>query len=273
MNDMQVAIPKAEDPNNLLEQFNIFIEIVRILRQKCPWDSQQTNESISHLLIEEAYETLSAIEEKNDIHFSEELGDLLLHIVMHCVMAEERGAFKLIDVINKIQKKLIYRHPHVFGNIEVSGSDEVVQNWEALKMKEGRVSILDGVPKTLPSLLRAQRIQHKASNVGFDWDDKKEVWKKVEEELQELKHEILNGNHKEATQELGDLIFSIVNAARFEDIVAEEALQKTNNKFAQRFQYIEKKVKEMGRTLNEMTLAEMDKIWEEAKTVKNLNVD
>jgi XTP/dITP diphosphohydrolase len=184
---------------------------------------------------------------------------------MHAVMAEERGGFNLIDVITKIQQKMIYRHPHVFGSVMVEDAEEVLQNWEALKMKEGPRSILDGVPLTLPSLLRAERIQHKASRIGFDWDKREDVWAKVEEEFAELKHELEAGNKKLAGQEFGDFLFSLVNAARFENIVAEESLQLTNNKFTRRFQFIEKRAKEMGLELKSMTLVEMDKIWDEAK--------
>jgi XTP/dITP diphosphohydrolase len=268
MNNTHSEVPKPKNPDSLLDQFETYIEIVRILRKKCPWDSQQTNQSIAHLLIEEAYETIDAINKGDDKEFSKELGDLLLHVVMHGVMAEERGAFSLIDVIKRTSKKLIYRHPHVFGDVEVESAGEVVQNWEALKMKEGRVSILDGVPVAMPSLLRAQRIQHKVANVGFDWTDKRDVWDKIEEEFKELKFEILNKNKKKASEELGDFLFSIVNAARFEEIVAEEALQFTNEKFIKRFKYIEKKAGEINKNLNEMTLEEMDEIWDEAKRLE-----
>ena len=265
MSEKKYDVPVAADPKSMTDQFVALVEVVSILRKACPWDSVQTNESIAHLLIEEAYETLSAIEEKDDPGFASELGDLLLHIIMHAIMAEERGAFNLIDVMVKIQEKLVHRHPHVFGEASVTGSAEVLQNWEALKMSEGRKSILDGVPKTLPALLRAQRIQHKAANVGFDWDNRTDVWDKIEEEFRELRHEIEVKNNEKAAEELGDFIFSIVNASRFEDLVAEESLQKTNNKFTRRFQYIEAKALEMNRNLKNMTLEEMDDIWNEAK--------
>ena len=265
MNDNFSEIPKAINQNDLAEQFLALVEIIKILRLKCPWDSKQTNESIAHLLIEETYETIEAIHNKNDKEFSKELGDLLLHIIMHSIMAEEKGAFNLINVITRIQKKLVNRHPHVFGNIEVNGEEDVMTNWEAIKMKEGQDSILQGVPKSLPSLLRAERIQHKASRVGFDWDDKNEVWKKVEEELFELKTELKNGNQEKISEEFGDLLFALVNAARFEKIVPEEALQLTNDKFTKRFQFIENRAKQLNKKLNEMTLKEMDLIWEEAK--------
>jgi len=267
MNDKVSKVPIAMDPESIPQQFIALIEIIEILRRECPWDSKQTNESIAHLMIEEVYETIDSIHKKDDEEFSKELGDLLLHIIMHSVMAEERGAFSILDVIKKIQHKLVYRHPHVFGNVEVSGEDEVMQNWEALKLKEKKVagSILDGVPLTLPSLLRAERIQHKASRVGFDWDNSDDVWKKVEEELDEFRRELISGDILKATNELGDLLFAIVNAARFQGLVAEEALQFTNNKFTKRFNYIEQKVRESGKDMNNLSLEEMDAIWDMAK--------
>lgn len=246
--------------------FACFVEIVRILRTDCPWDREQTHESISHLLIEESYETLEAITNGNDAEFSKELGDLLLHVVMHSVMAEERAAFSFVDVVRKISEKLVHRHPHVFGNAAVESTTQVLQNWEAQKMKEGRTSILEGVPKHMPALLRAQRMQEKAANVGFDWDNKVDVWKKVDEEFAEFKHEMLTGNSAKQTEEYGDFLFALVNAARFQGIVAEEALQGTNSKFQSRFQYIEQQAKEQGKVLKEMTLAEMDVLWDEAKS-------
>jgi len=267
----EVPVPRNSD--SIADNFTAFVELVKILRRECPWDKKQTNESIAHLLIEESYETIDAIYKKDDAEFSKELGDLLLHVVMHAVMADERGAFNLLDVMNKIHTKLVYRHPHVFGEVEVSGEDEVTKNWEMLKLKEKGSkdisSILDGVPNSLPALLRAERIQHKAARVGFDWDDKNEVWKKVEEELCELKAELKSGNKAKATEELGDLFFAIVNAARHEEIVAEEALHLTNNKFKQRFTYIEQKAKESGLELDKMTLVEMDSLWNEAKKSEN----
>ncbi len=260
-------IPECKDENSLIDQFLSFVEIVKILREKCPWDNRQTNESIAALIVEESYEVLDAIHKKQDLEFAKELGDLFLHIVMHAVMAEERGAFKLIDVIKLIKAKLVHRHPHVFGNLSVDGESEILQNWESLKLKEGRTSMLQGVPKSLPSLLRAQRLQHKAAQVGFDWADRNGVWDKVEEEMKEFRAELSDNNFQNAEEELGDLIFSIVNAARFEEIYAEEALQKTNDKFTKRFQYIEKIAKEKGVSMKDMSLEEMDAIWDEAKKI------
>lgn len=269
MENQKIPVPKADNPEDLCSQFITLVEIIRILRQHCPWDKRQTNESIAHLLIEETYEMIDAIHQKNDEDFSKELGDILLHVIMHSIMAQERSAFDLMDVIKKIQEKLIHRHPHVFGDINVSGEEEVMQNWEALKSRENNdASLLDGVPKNLPSLLRAERIQHKASRVGFDWEDKKDVWDKVFEEVQELRNEIINNNKKNLSEEIGDLLFSIVNASRFENVVAEEALQLTNDKFTRRFKFIEQKAKEKGKNLKELTLKEMDEIWNEAKNLK-----
>lgn len=261
--------PVPKDPNSLCDQFLNFVEIVKILRQKCPWDREQSNESIAQLLIEETYELIEAIEDGDDEEFAKELGDVFLHVVMHSIMAEERNAFNLIDVLQKIQKKLIVRHPHVFSDVHVSGAKEVTENWEAIKMREQKQdSVLDGVPKAMPALLRAERIQFKASRVGFDWDNKDDVWDKVEEEISELRQELKNADKNKAKDEFGDVIFALVNAARFEDIIAEESLQATNNKFTRRFMYIEKKAKELGKTVRDMTLGEMDEFWEEAKKLE-----
>lgn len=268
MSNQPREIPQPTDPISMTDQLSTFVEIVRILRTDCPWDREQTHESIAHLLIEESYETLDAIKEGNDKEFSKELGDLLLHVVMHSVIAEERGAFNFTDVIRQVSSKLVHRHPHVFGSSEAKDSDTVKQNWESQKMKEGRKSILEGVPKQLPALLRAQRMQEKAANVGFDWDNRNDVWNKVEEEIQELRQEVESGDSIKASNEFGDVVFALVNAARFENIIAEEALQNTNAKFQRRFQYIESKAKESGKNLHDMTLAEMDNWWNEAKTME-----
>lgn len=266
----QIQVPTAKDPENVLEQFGAFVEIVKILRKECPWDKKQTNDSISHLLIEEAYEALEAVQNGDDEDFCKELGDLFLHIVMHAVMAEERDAFNLVDILKHIQTKMVHRHPHVFGELTVSGEEQVLQNWEALKKQEGRKSVLEGVPLNMPALLRAQRIQHKVSKVGFDWSDKVDVWKKVDEEFQEFKEEILNKNTQRAKEEFGDFLFALVNAARFEGIVAEEALQFTNKKFINRFNYIENKARENKLNLIEMSLKDMDALWDEAKEQEKL---
>lgn len=255
----------------MIEQFERFVEVVKILRKECPWDAKQTNESIAQLMIEETYECITEIYNKNDQEFAKELGDLLLHIVMHSVIAEERNAFDIAKVIDYVSEKMIYRHPHVFGDEVVDGENDVLNNWEALKLKERKkeASILDGVPISLPQLLRAERIQHKVSRVGFDWDNKEDVWDKVFEEISELKHELAQEDKNKATQELGDVLFAIVNAARHDGIIAEEALQLTNNKFTRRFQYIENKVRKSGKNMRDMTLGELDEIWDEAKA-KNI---
>ncbi len=269
MNQKNNKVPKPSDPTNTLETFGAFIDIVKLLRKDCPWDSSQTNLSISHLLIEEAYEALDAVQTNDDKEFAKELGDILLHIVMHSVIAEERGAFSMIDVINNISQKMVNRHPHVFGDQIVSGEKEVLENWEKLKKKEGKKSALEGVPQAMPALLRAERIQHKAARVGFDWDKKEDVWAKVEEEFEELKVELARQDKEKTFEEFGDFLFALVNAARFEDIVPESALQYCNRKFTRRFEYIEQKAKEQGNRLDEMTLSEMDVFWEEAKKFEN----
>ncbi|MBS1561379.1 MAG: nucleoside triphosphate pyrophosphohydrolase [Bacteroidetes bacterium] len=265
---MPTPIPTPKDPQDLLQYMGSFVELVRILRAQCPWDMKQTHESISHLLIEEAYETLEAIAAKDDKEFSKELGDLLLHVVMHAVIAEQRGAFSLIDVIDNEFKKLVNRHPHVFGDEVAADEAKVLENWEKLKMKEGRTSILDGVPKALPAALRAQRVQEKAANAGFDWDDKALVWDKVEEEIRELRAEVERGDAVAMQREFGDVLFALVNAARHEQFIAEDALHGTTNTFMRRFQYIEVKAREAGRQLEEMSLAEMDALWDEAKRLE-----
>lgn len=260
-----VEVPTVAEPANLPQWFEAFYQLIKILRVECPWDRKQTHETISHLLIEESYETLDAIASGDDKEFSKELGDLLLHVVMHSVMAEQRGAFTMTDVISRVFEKLVHRHPHVFGDAAAANETEVKQRWEEMKMKEGRKSVLEGVPISMPGLLRAQRIQEKAAGVGFDWDEKSAVWDKVYEEVDELKTAINEGVHDKVSEEFGDVLFALVNAARFENIVAEESIQKTNNKFTSRFSYIEQKAAEKGKALREMTLGEMDELWDEAK--------
>jgi MazG family protein len=262
---MNNKAPKPTNPQDALSQMEAFIEIVKILRKECPWDKEQTHKSISHLLIEETYEVYDSIIKENYDEFTKELGDILLHVVMHSIIAEETNKFTLADVIQAISDKMILRHPHIFANEKVEGTEQVLENWEKIKITEGRKSVLEGVPKDLPALLKAERIQEKAAKVGFDWNNKEDVWKKVEEEIEELKKEIECGNKEKIEDEIGDVIFAIVNAARFENIVSEQALQGTNNKFIRRFQFIEEKAKERGLNLKEMSLEQMDKIWDEAK--------
>ncbi len=246
-------------------QFENFVEVVRRLRKECPWDREQTHESIRYGLIEEAYEVVEAIDGNNLEELKKELGDLLLHVVFHSSIAEEKGEFTLQAVIEDITEKLIRRHPHVFGDVQVSGPQEVKQNWEKIKLAEGRHSVVDGVPRELPALLRALRVQDKASKVGFDWEKKEDVWEKVKEELEELQHEAAAGNHERIEEEFGDLLFAIVNYARFLHTNPEYALRRTVDKFIERFQYIEAKLKEQGKDITKTSLAEMDKLWEEAK--------
>jgi len=263
-----VTIPYPSDANNVLNYVGSFVTLVKILRKECPWDREQTHESISHLLIEEAYETLEAIHDGNDDELRKELGDLLLHVVMHAVIAEQRGAFSLVDVVHGEFTKLVNRHPHVFGNERTDDPSVVLKNWETLKMKEGRTSILDGVPKALPAALRAQRVQEKAANAGFDWEDTSDVWKKVHEEIGELQDEVRAGRKQQAAEEFGDVMFALINAARHYDIIAEDALHGTTNRFMKRFQFIEAAAKLQNRQLAELSLAEMDELWDAAKRIE-----
>jgi MazG family protein len=247
------------------ELFEQYLDIVRRLRKECPWDREQTHQSIRHSLIEEAYEVVESIDDKNMAELKAELGDLLLHVALHSVMAEEERAFTIDDVLTHAIEKLIRRHPHVFGQVKVTGAQEVKANWEKIKMTEGRRSLLDGVPKELPALLRASRLQEKASKVGFDWKDKQDVWNKVEEEMQEFRAAERTGNKAEMENELGDLLFAVVNYARFIHINPELALRKTNEKFTKRFQGIEESLRRQGKTLEQTSLEEMDQLWNRQK--------
>ena len=262
---MPTPIPYPTEPSSTQAQLEAFIRLVWILREQCPWDIKQTHESISHLLIEEAYETVEAIQKRDDAELSKELGDLLLHVVMHSVMAEQRGSFTLHTVVEQSFNKLVNRHPHIFADTQAADDTTVLQNWERLKMKEGRTSILDGVPAALPAALRAQRVLEKAANVGFDWHDRRDVWAKVDEELAEVRAELDANQPEAAKREFGDVLFALINAARHEGIVAEEALHGTINSFMQRFQYIEQRAAERQRDLRDMDLSEMDAYWNEAK--------
>ena len=251
------------------DSFPELVAIVRRLRKECPWDSQQTHESIRHHLIEETYEIVESIDQADWKALCEELGDVLLHVVLHSIIAEETNEFRLDDVIEGISAKLVRRHPHVFGDVNVSGAEEVKQNWEKLKMSEGRQSHLDGVPKELPALLRAHRLQERAAKVGFDWEHGSDVWKKVEEELREFQSALHSENREKASEEFGDLLFSLVNYARFIKINPEMSLRKTSDKFIQRFQYIERRLKEQDKDIHAVSLAEMDALWDEAKNKQN----
>jgi len=246
-------------------KFNEFVEIVKRLRKECPWDSVQTNDSIKAATIEEAYEVVEAIEKNDYEELKSELGDLLLHVVFHTIIAGEKRNFTIDDVISAIQKKLIRRHPHVFGNVEVVDSEEVKKNWETIKLSEGRASLLEGVPEMLPALQRAHRLQEKASKVGFDWERKEDVWRKVIEEIEEMHESETDGSYEQLETEIGDVFFAMVNYARFLDVNPENALRQTNKKFINRFKYIEKKISQSGRKLSDSNLEEMDKYWNESK--------
>ena len=251
--------------NEKLAAFERLLNIMDELREKCPWDKIQTFETIRNLTIEEVYELADAIIDKDTQEIKKELGDLALHLVFYAKIASETNDFDIADVLNAICEKLIFRHPHVFGNVTVKDDTEVKQNWEELKLKEGTRSVLAGVPNSLPALIKANRIQEKVRAVGFDWDDPSQVWDKVEEEMQELKAEIKNNHVINMEAEFGDLLFSVVNAARLYGIDPETALERTNRKFIKRFKYLELKTNEKGQKLKEMTLDEMNVVWEEAK--------
>ncbi|HED08774.1 MAG TPA: nucleoside triphosphate pyrophosphohydrolase [Ignavibacteria bacterium] len=249
----------------LKSKFEELVDIVKKLRKECPWDREQTNDSIKAATIEEAYEVVDAIDKKDYDELKKELGDLLLHIVFHSIIAEEDNKFKLEEVIDSIKEKLIHRHPHVFGDVKVNNSSDVKRNWEMIKLEEGRESVLEGIPEHLPSLQKAHRLQEKAAKVGFDWKRKEDVWKKVEEELNEMHEAENNKSIIEIEEEIGDVFFSLVNYARFIGINPEYALRKTNHKFINRFSYIEKSLKEKDKKIGESSLEEMDFYWNESK--------
>jgi|TARA_Y100000389_G_scaffold159322_1_gene161103 XTP/dITP diphosphohydrolase len=248
-----------------LEAINRLLTIMDELREQCPWDKKQTFESLRHLTIEETYELSDAILDRNLEEIKNELGDLLLHIAFYSKLGSEEKTFDIADVAHSISEKLIHRHPHIYGDVQVQDEEEVKKNWEALKLKEGKKSVLEGVPKGLPALVKAHRIQDKAAGVGFDWEQPDQVWEKVQEELAEFNTEIKKGSSKDREAEFGDLLFSMINYARFLKINPDTALERTNQKFTKRFQYLEAKAKELGKTLQQMSLAEMDVYWEEAK--------
>lgn len=253
--------------NEKLQSFQKLLEVMSELRQKCPWDKEQTFDTLRTLTIEETYELSDAIINKDFNEIKKELGDLLLHIVFYAEIANEEGLFDIKDVCDKLCEKLIYRHPHIFSDTAAKNAKDVEQNWEQLKLAEkgGNKTVLEGVPVSLPALIKAHRIQDKARNVGFDWDQKEQVWDKVNEELMELKAEITDNNSDRMEDEFGDFLFSIVNAARLYNINPENALERTNQKFIRRFNYLEQKTILQGKSLKNMSLQEMDIIWEEAK--------
>lgn len=259
--------------NNTIEEkveaFRRLLEIMDELRAKCPWDKKQTIESLRYLTIEETYELSDSILEKDMDGIRKELGDLMLHLVFYAKICSETDAFDIADVLNNINAKLVHRHPHIFGDVKVKDAREVRDNWEKIKLQEkGNESVLSGVPASLPAVVKAYRIQEKASGVGFDWDHANQVWEKVMEELSELKEAETGGSHEEMEHELGDLLFALINYARFIDVNPEDALERTNKKFIKRFQFIEETAKKVHKPLQEMTLTEMDHFWKEAKKLE-----
>lgn len=248
------------------EAFGRLLGIMDDLRMKCPWDRKQTFQSLRHLTIEEVYELGDAILDDNHEEIMKELGDVLLHIVFYAKIGSEKGAFDVADSLHFISEKLIQRHPHIYGDVKVADEEEVKSNWEKLKLKEGKTSVLEGVPRSLPAMVKAQRIQDKARGVGFDWENEDQVWAKVGEELAEFKVEADSGSGK-MEDEFGDVLFSLINYARFKGVNPEDALEKTNRKFIRRFQYLETESARDGKKMGEMTLEEMDYYWEKAKRI------
>lgn len=260
---------KMQNKQPALAAFERLLIIMDELREKCPWDKKQTLQSLRHLTIEETYELGDAILENNLEEIKKELGDLLLHIVFYAKIGSESGAFDMADVAHGICEKLISRHPHIYGDVKVADEEDVKKNWENLKLKEGKKSVLEGVPKSLPALVKASRIQDKVAGVGFDWEEPHQVFEKLQEELGELQHEVNQGDNEKISNEFGDVLFSMINYARFLNIDPDSALERTNKKFIKRFQYLEQKARENNQSLKEMTLAEMDVFWEEAKRISN----
>ena len=250
--------------NEKLAAFERLLNIMDDLREKCPWDKKQTMQSLRHLTIEETYELTDAILDNDLEEIKKELGDIMLHLVFYAKIASETRAFDIADVLNTICDKLVHRHPHIYADVEVADEEEVKANWEKLKLKEGKKSVLEGVPNSLPSMVKAVRIQDKARGVGFDWDNKEQVWEKVKEELDEFKVEVDSKSDK-IEEEYGDVLFSLINYGRFLDLNPEDALEKTNKKFIKRFQYMETETKKAGKVLSEMSLDEMDVYWNKAK--------
>lgn len=245
--------------------FDYLLEVMRRLRRDCPWDREQTNDSIKGHTIEEAYEVVEAIDHRNDKDLASELGDLLLHVVFHAQIAADEGRFTIDDVLRAIIDKLVRRHPHIFGEVQVNGTADVLRNWEQIKMDEGRESVIDGVPRSLPALLKAWRMQDKASKIGFDWERREDVWKKVREEIAELEHATADADADAIESEVGDVLFSIVNYCRFIKVNPEDALRRTIQKFDRRFRHVERRLREQGRAPSDATLEEMDRYWDEAK--------
>lgn len=252
-----------------LKAFGELLDVLDILRIQCPWDAKQTNESLRPNTIEETMELCDALIKNNVSEIKKELGDVLLHILFYAKIADEKQQFDIADVCDALRNKLIFRHPHIFGDTKVDNAEQVLQNWEALKLKEkgGNKTVLSGVPKSLPSVIKAERIQEKSANVGFDWDKPEDVWDKVKEEIAEVETELKAGNRDNMEKEFGDLLFSVINAARLYGVRADNALELTNNKFITRFNHIEQCALDMGKKINELSLAEMDALWNEAKNL------
>ena len=250
---------------NKTKAFARLLTIMDELREKCPWDQKQTYDSLRYLTIEEMYELSDAILDKDIQGIKKELGDVLLHIVFYARIASETNDFDIADVIHSVCDKLVHRHPHVYGDVKVADEKEVKANWEKLKLKEGNKSVLEGVPKSLPAIVKAFRIQEKVRGIGFDWDDKSQVWEKVLEEIEELKVEIKKGDNDRIESEFGDVLFALTNYARFININPEDALERTNKRFIKRFQIMENEIREKGMDMSEMSLTEMDVYWEKAK--------
>ncbi len=251
--------------NDKLKAFERLLIIMDELREQCPWDKKQSIESLRTLTIEETYELCDAILQKDMQQIKGELGDLFLHLVFYAKIASESNAFDVADVLNGVCDKLVHRHPHVYGDVKVADEEDVKRNWEQLKLKEGKKSVLEGVPHSLPALVKAIRMQDKARGVGFDWDNKTQVWEKVQEEIQEFQVEEARNDQEKMEDEFGDVLFSLVNYARFVGINPEDALEKTNRKFLSRFQFLEKESEQQGKSLQDMTLPEMEAIWQKAK--------
>jgi XTP/dITP diphosphohydrolase len=247
------------------EAFERLAVIMDELRQRCPWDMKQTKESLRHLTIEETFELADSIIDDDLPEIKKELGDILLHILFYAKIASEKKAFDITDVINAQCEKLIYRHPHIYADVEVKDEEDVKRNWEQLKLKEGNDSVLDGVPRSLPSMIKAMRIQEKARGVGFDWEKPEQVWEKVREEMDEFHEASERGDSAQAEEEFGDVLFSLINYARFRNINPEEALERTNKKFIRRFMFLERSARTLGKSLSDMSLDEMDVFWNEAK--------
>jgi XTP/dITP diphosphohydrolase len=258
-------VPNIRPMDTRLQAFERLLNIMDDLREQCPWDKKQTLESLRYLSIEEMYELSDAILDKDMEEIKKELGDIMLHLVFYSKIASESNYFDITDVLNGICEKLVHRHPHIYGDVKAATEEEVKQNWEKLKLKEGKKSVLEGVPRSLPAMVKAVRIQEKARGVGFDWDNSEQVWEKVKEELEELKVEVEAGDAVKTEQEFGDLLFSLINYSRFVEVNPEDALERTNKKFIQRFQFMEEELKAEGKELSDMSLEEMDEYWEKAK--------